>query len=130
MIENTHVLDQGFLPAEIQNRDGDTSHLSDNLRPITRGERAETSFLFGPSEAGKTCVAQFTVNQLVETVGGVETGYLNCWEREIETSSPTGRAHSPQLRGQFPLDGSPLRRGNLSRTNQEPVKRELPSELY
>jgi len=80
MIENARVLQPEFIPGEIKHRDAETSHLSDALNPLLHGEAGETSFLFGPSGAGKTCVAKFTVNQLQENTVDVESQYVNCWE--------------------------------------------------
>jgi Cdc6-like AAA superfamily ATPase len=44
------------------------------------GERAETSLLYGPSGAGKTCIAQHTIEQLRENVVALNYQYVNCWE--------------------------------------------------
>lgn len=96
MIENPLVIEQTFIPAEIQHRDAETGHLSNNLRPITDGNRAGTSFLFDPSGAGKTCVAMFTVSQLAKTVHKVETQCVNCWENHRRFQTPLTR---PRRRG-------------------------------
>jgi len=80
MIEDARVLQEEFIPGEIKHRDAETSHLSDALNPLTHGERGETAFLYGPSGAGKTCVAKFTVNQLRENALDVDHQYVNCWE--------------------------------------------------
>jgi len=80
MIEDARVLQEEFIPGEIKHRDAETSHLSDALNPLTRGERGETAFLYGPSGAGKTCVAKFTVNQLRENALDIDHQYVNCWE--------------------------------------------------
>jgi Cdc6-like AAA superfamily ATPase len=44
------------------------------------GNRAETSFLYGPSGAGKTCIAQYTVERLRENAIELNHQYVNCWE--------------------------------------------------
>jgi Cdc6-like AAA superfamily ATPase len=43
------------------------------------GDPAATSLLVGPSGAGKTCVARYTVNELREKVLDLNTAYVNCW---------------------------------------------------
>lgn len=80
IVEDARPLREDFLPVEIAHRDAETSHLSHALEPVTRGEPAETAALFGPTGAGKTCVARFTVNQLREQVLDIDTSYVNCWE--------------------------------------------------
>lgn len=80
MIKDARVLDPEFVPPDVVHRSAHISHLSDILRPITRGEPADTAFLYGPSGTGKTCIAQFTVDQLREEVIDLDTQYVNCWE--------------------------------------------------
>lgn len=80
MITNARVLQQEFIPREIQHRDAEVNYLSSVLKPITNGHRADPALLHGPSGAGKTCIAQFLVEQLRESVVDLNHQYINCWE--------------------------------------------------
>ncbi|TQQ83037.1 AAA family ATPase [Halonotius terrestris] len=80
MITNARVLQSEFVPNDVKHRPAEVSHLSDTLRPVTNGNRPEPSFLYGPSGAGKTCIARHTVEQLRENVVDLNTQYVNCWE--------------------------------------------------
>ncbi len=80
MITNARVLQPEFVPGDVRHRDAEFSHLSDTLRPITNLERAESSFLYGPSGVGKTCIARHTIKQLREEVVAMDSQYVNCWE--------------------------------------------------
>jgi orc1/cdc6 family replication initiation protein len=81
MITNARVLQQEFIPGEVKHRDAEVSHLSDTLRPLSTGNgRPTPSFLCGPSGAGKTCIARYTVTQLRENVVDLNHQYVNCWE--------------------------------------------------
>jgi len=81
MITNARVLQPEFIPGEVKHRDAEVSHLSDTLRPLNTGNGHPTpSFLYGPSGAGKTCIARYTVNQLRENVVDLNHQYVNCWE--------------------------------------------------
>jgi Cdc6-like AAA superfamily ATPase len=80
MIADAHVLRPEFVPRDVVHRDAEVSHLSNTLRPITDGNRAETALLCGPSGAGKTCIARFTVGRLRENALSVDHQYINCWE--------------------------------------------------
>lgn len=80
MITNARVLQPEFVPNDVKHRPAEVSHLADTLRPITNNNRPEPSFLYGPSGAGKTCIARYTVSQLREAVVEVNTQYVNCWE--------------------------------------------------
>jgi orc1/cdc6 family replication initiation protein len=82
MITNARVLQQEFIPGEVKHRDAEVSHLSDTLRPLSTGDgRPTPSFLYGPSGAGKTCIARYTVNQLRENIVELNHQYVNCWEK-------------------------------------------------
>jgi ORC complex protein Cdc6/Orc1 len=80
MITDARVLQPEFVPNDVKHRSAEVSHLSDTLRPIIDGERAETPFLYGPSGAGKTCIARHTIDRLRENVVGLDHQYVNCWE--------------------------------------------------
>jgi orc1/cdc6 family replication initiation protein len=80
MITNARVLRPEFVPRDVVHRDAEVSHLSSALRPITDGNPAETALLCGPSGAGKTCIARFTVKRLRENALTVDSRYINCWE--------------------------------------------------
>ena len=80
MITDARVLQPEFVPNDVKHRSNEVSHLSDTLRPIIDGNRAETTFLYGPSGAGKPCVARYTIDRLRENVVALDHQYINCWE--------------------------------------------------
>jgi orc1/cdc6 family replication initiation protein len=80
MIVNARVLRPEFVPRDVVHRDAEVGHLSSALRPITDDNPAETALLCGPSGAGKTCIARFTVQRLRENALNVDSQYINCWE--------------------------------------------------
>lgn len=79
MIEDARVLHEEFIPKEVGHRDREMNALSRALHPVTRNEPAETAFLFGPSGAGKTCLARFALDRLREAVIDLNYQYVNCW---------------------------------------------------
>ena len=80
MITDARVLKPEFIPQEVKHRDGEVNYLSSVLRPILNGNPADPAFMYGPSGVGKTCIAQFTVEQLRENVVELNHQYVNCWE--------------------------------------------------
>lgn len=80
MITDARVLQAEFIPREVQHRDAEVNYLSSVLKPISNGHRADPALLHGPSGAGKTCIAQFLVEQLRESVVDLNHQYVNCWE--------------------------------------------------
>jgi orc1/cdc6 family replication initiation protein len=79
MIQNARVLQDDFTPREIVHRDAEINDIARALKPITDGDPGEETFLFGPSGAGKTCIANHSVTRLQEQAFNVETHYVNCW---------------------------------------------------
>ncbi|MFC5133870.1 MULTISPECIES: Cdc6/Cdc18 family protein [Haloferacaceae] len=80
MITDARVLQQEFIPREVQHRDAEVNYLSSILEPVTEGEPTEPTLLHGPSGAGKTCIAQYIVEELRGSVVELNTQYVNCWE--------------------------------------------------
>lgn len=80
MIGDARVLQPQFIPDEVEHRNPEVNRLSDTLRPIMDGQPGETSLLLGPSGAGKTCIAKYTVERLRENVLDINTQYVNCWQ--------------------------------------------------
>jgi orc1/cdc6 family replication initiation protein len=79
MITNARALTDEFTPPEVQHRHGEIEHLSATLDPIIQGGHAESSLLYGPSGAGKTCISKHVVDQLTEEVIEINTQYVNAW---------------------------------------------------
>ena len=80
MIRDARVLQPEFVPREVEHRNAEVNVLSNALRPIMDGQPGETTLLLGPSGAGKTCVARYTVERLRENVLDINTQYVNCWQ--------------------------------------------------
>jgi orc1/cdc6 family replication initiation protein len=80
MIRDARVLQPEFIPREVEHRNAEINVLSDALRPIMDGRPGESTLLLGPSGAGKTCVAKYTVERLRENVLDIESQYVNCWQ--------------------------------------------------
>jgi Cdc6-like AAA superfamily ATPase len=80
MITDARVLDPEFVPADVVHRDAEVNLLSSVLRPVTNGNTADPAFIHGPSGTGKTCIAQYTLDKLHESVIDINTQYVNCWE--------------------------------------------------
>lgn len=80
MITDARVLQQEFIPKEVKHRDNEVNYLSSILMPVTDGDTVEPTLLYGPSGVGKTCIAQFLVEELRRNVVELNTQYVNCWE--------------------------------------------------
>ncbi|MFW5956895.1 MAG: Cdc6/Cdc18 family protein [Natronomonas sp.] len=79
MIHDARVLQDEFIPREVEHRDGEVNALSGALQPVADGDRPDPVLLHGPSGAGKTCIAKFTVERLREQLVTFEHVYINCW---------------------------------------------------
>lgn len=80
MITNARVLQEDFVPADVEHRHEEIDRLSSALAPLLDGDPPETPLLFGPTGVGKTCVARYTLERLREQLLDVRTTYVNCWQ--------------------------------------------------
>ncbi len=80
MITDARVLQEEFIPQEVEHRDPEVNALSGALAPLTDADYPDPALLTGPSGAGKTCIAQFTLDRLREEVLDLNTQYVNCWQ--------------------------------------------------
>ena len=80
MIEDARVLQDDFIPVEVEYRNQELNRLSEALAPCLEGGRPEDTVIYGPTGTGKTCIAKYTLNQLQEEAPDVSTQYINCWQ--------------------------------------------------
>ena len=80
MIVDGRVLCEDFVPGDVVHRHDEVRRLSAGLEPLLVGGRPETAFLFGPTGAGKTCIARYTLEQLHTEAPSVRVAYVNCWQ--------------------------------------------------
>lgn len=86
MITDARPLQPEFVPADVRHRDAEINALTAALDPIAYEETPDPSLLWGPTGAGKTCIARYTVDQLREQVLDIETEYVNCWSNRTRTT--------------------------------------------
>jgi len=80
MLCDARYLTEEFVPREVVHREGEVDHLAGVLGPLQHGGHADTVLITGPTGTGKTCIAQYTVDQLCEERSDLESVYVNCWE--------------------------------------------------
>ncbi|QIO23075.1 Cdc6/Cdc18 family protein [Haloarcula sp. JP-L23] len=77
MITDARALRPEFVPRDLHHREGHIDHLSSILAPPSL-EYAEDICIFGPSGAGKTTIAKYTLGQLEREMLDLRWGYVNC----------------------------------------------------
>jgi cell division control protein 6 len=80
MIWNARVLQEEFLPKEVVHRHAQMNRIAAALEPVVEGDKPQDAFLYGPSGAGKTCIARYSLDKLEEQLLEVETHYVDCWQ--------------------------------------------------
>lgn len=80
MIRDARVLQDDFLPREIAHRHEQMERLAGALEPVIEGDRPQDAMLEGPSGAGKTCVARYSLDELSEWLLSIDTQYVDCWQ--------------------------------------------------
>lgn len=102
MIHDARVLQDDFLPREVVHRHDEMNHLAGALEPVVEGDKPQHALLTGPSGAGKTCIARYSLNQLEEQLLDIDTTYVDCWQRSTRFRvlsgllDGVGKAHSIQ----------------------------------
>lgn len=79
MITDARVFREDHVPQELEHRDQELNELERALEPATEGHPAQTVLLFGPSGAGKTCLAKYMLSELQQEVYEVNSHYIDCW---------------------------------------------------
>jgi len=77
MITNARVLRPEYTPQDLHHREGQLDHLSSVLDPAGL-DFAENICIFGPTGAGKTTIAKYTLRQLEQEAPNLRWGYVNC----------------------------------------------------
>lgn len=80
MIRNARVLQEEFLPREVVHRHSQMNRIAAALEPVVEGDKPQDTFLVGPSGAGKTCIARYSLDRLQEQLLAVDTHYVDCWQ--------------------------------------------------
>jgi orc1/cdc6 family replication initiation protein len=80
MIWNARVLQEDFLPKEVVHRHSEMNRIAAALEPVVEGDKPQDAFLVGPSGAGKTCIARYSLDKLQEQLLDVDTHYVDCWQ--------------------------------------------------
>ena len=77
MITDARALKPEYIPRDLHHREGQIDHLSSMLAPSAM-DRAEDICIFGPSGAGKTIIAKYTLGELERERLDLRWGYVNC----------------------------------------------------
>jgi orc1/cdc6 family replication initiation protein len=80
MITDARVLQDDFVPRDVVHRHDEMSRLSTALNPVVDGDKPQDTFLVGPTGAGKTCIARYSLDELQEELLDVDTHYVDCWQ--------------------------------------------------
>ncbi|EMA48698.1 Cdc6/Cdc18 family protein [Halococcus thailandensis] len=80
MITDGRVLEDNFVPREIEHRNDQMNALADALHPITEGRSALPTFLLGPSGSRKTCLVRIGLDRLREECPSIAYQFVSCWE--------------------------------------------------
>ncbi|WP_042664240.1 Cdc6/Cdc18 family protein [Haloferax sp. ATB1] len=84
MIRDAEVLDEGFVPNDLQHRDAELTHLESVLRPFADGAPGQSVIITGPTGAGKTVTAKYVIEQLTDAAPAVQSIHLNCWRSHTQ----------------------------------------------
>jgi len=107
MITDARVFDDEYLPRELVHRDGELDELGQAFQPAVDGDSAEDVLVSGPSGVGKTALARYALDQLLQhadadrayirCLGSSEDDVLQAALEQHRSSTPTSSDVSAEL---------------------------------
>ncbi|WIV67095.1 Cdc6/Cdc18 family protein [Natrialbaceae archaeon AArc-T1-2] len=107
MITDARALRRSFVPSELEHRDGQISHLTAALRPITHESPGEHTFIYGPSGSGKTTLAKYVAERLERQAVNFRWGYVNCMSDSSTNAVLQRLVRTAGLAAHLSTDGTP-----------------------
>lgn len=80
MLQRADALTDDFVPGDVTERHNEIDQLASVLEPLIDGHYTEHALLFGPSGAGKTCIAKYCLQQIERQHLDVHTVHIDCWD--------------------------------------------------
>lgn len=83
VLQRADVLRDDWVPIsrdDIKHRNQELNNLARALRPIKDGDPGDSTFLFGDTGVGKTCISRYIVEELERELLEINTKYINCWD--------------------------------------------------
>lgn len=78
LVTNPRVLEEGFVPDDVEYLDAEREAISIAVEPARYGDRPESVLLSGPRGSGKTCLSHIALAHVQKTGAEVTTVYLDC----------------------------------------------------
>ena len=90
IFRNREALSSTFIPSEFPHRNDEINSFANILKPALYGARPSNILIYGQTGTGKTAVAKFICNQILEKAEyenkKIHTAYINC----KQTNTPYG----------------------------------------
>jgi len=87
LFRNKHALQANYTPEQILHRDEQIQQLANILAPCLRGDKPSNIFIYGKTGTGKTLVAKYVSNQMMQIANERELPlkiiYINCKLKKI-----------------------------------------------
>src|SRR3990167_10245991 len=87
LFKNKKSLQSNYTPHEIPHRDEQIKQIAGILAPSLRMEKPSNLFIYGKTGTGKTMVARYVAEQIINTTKGknipLKVFYLNCKMKRV-----------------------------------------------
>ena len=88
IFRNREALSSTFIPSEFPHRNDEINSFANILKPALYGARPSNILIYGQTGTGKTAVAKFLCEQILEKAETenkkIHTAYINCKQTNIE----------------------------------------------
>lgn len=111
IFKNREALSSTYIPKHFPHREGEINNIANILKPALHGSRPSNILIYGQTGTGKTAIAKFISEQLLEKAKNddkiIHTSYINCKQTNTPYGILTniGRTYSSEWEDQIPSAG-------------------------
>lgn len=86
VFKNESVLSTEHVPTLLPHRENEIKRIARNIMPVSKGRKAQNTFIFGSPGIGKTAVVKNVFKEFEDYSDNVKCIYINCWDYKTPTA--------------------------------------------
>ncbi len=86
IFKNEEVLSTEYIPDILPHRENEIKQIARNILPLSKGRKAQNTFIYGPPGIGKTSVIKNVFEEFEKYSDQVRCVYINCWDYRTPTA--------------------------------------------
>jgi len=86
IFKDEEVLSTDYVPDILPHRENEIKQIAKNILPLSKGRKAQNTFVYGPPGIGKTSVVKNVFREFEDFSEQVRGIYINCWDFRTPTA--------------------------------------------